>query len=162
MAQGRRKRVAARLAAIAVLATAVVGCGSSTSGGSLSVFAAGYSKDRVQFRQLGTALANALGGAQSRTDTELANELARLAKRARTQVAKLKQLDPPAKYRDHVNELTAGLSAVALDLQRISRAAVLNDAQTASEATQALIVQSARVKAADVAISDALQAHSTS
>jgi hypothetical protein len=153
--------VKARLATAAVMAIVLAGCGDSgNSGPSLSTFAAGFSKDRVQFRQLGVELAQALGGAHSRTDAQLATELARLSKRAHAQANKLKQLDPPADYKGKVDKLTNGLSAVALDLRRISRASVRNDAQTASEETQALITHSARVKAADVAISRALQTSS--
>ena len=143
----------ARLAIAALLATAVAGCGSSgMSQSNLTTFAADFSKDRVQFRALGKELANALGGAQSRTDAQLATKLARLGKRAHAQAAKLAQLDPPAAYKAIVDKLTAGLSAVAVDLHRISRAAIRNDAQTASTATRRLIAESARVKAADVAI----------
>lgn len=151
--------VKARFAIAALLATAVAGCGASgMSQPNLTTFAADFSKDRVQFRALGKELANALGGAQSRTEAQLAAELALLGKRAHTQAAKLKQLDPPAAYKAIVDKLTAGLSAVAIDLHRISRAAIRNDAQTASTATRRLIAESARVKAADVAISDALRA----
>jgi len=147
--------------ATAVLALVLAGCGdSATTGPSLTTFAAGFSKDRVEFRQLGGDLARALGGAHSRTDAQLATELAHLSKRARVQADRLKRLDPPPAYKDIVNKLTTGLTAVALDLRRISRASIRNDAQTASDATHALIAHSARVKAADVAISKALQ-HST-
>ena len=149
------------MATAAVLALVLAGCGdSTTTTSSLTTFAAGFSKDRVEFRRLGVDLAQALGGAHSRTDAQLATELAHLSKRARAQADKLRQLDPPAAYRDSVDKLTAGLGAVALDLGRISRASRRNDAQTASDATHALIVHSARVQAADVAISKALE-HST-
>jgi hypothetical protein len=50
---------------------------------------------------------------------------------------------------------------VAADLHRISRAAIRNDAQTASTATRQLISESAHVKADDVAISHALRTQST-
>jgi hypothetical protein len=156
--KGQVRGVKGRLATAAVLAIVLAGCGESGNmGASLSTFAAAFSKDRVQFRKLGVELAQDLGGAHSRTDAQLATEMAQLSKRAHVQAVKLKQLDPPAAYKNSVNKLTIGLSAVALDLRRISRASIRNDAQTASEATRALIAHSARVKAADVAISKALQ-----
>ena len=150
--------VKVRVAIAAVLAIAVAGCGSSgTSSSSATAFAADFSKDRTEFRQLGKELANALGGAQSRTNAQLATELGRLGNRAQAQAAKLKQLDPPTPYKAVLDKLTAGLSAVASDLHRISRAAIRNDSQTATAATRQLLAQSAQVKADDRAISDALR-----
>ena len=135
-------------------AIAIAGCGSSAP--SLSAFKSGFETDRAQFRQLGEALQATVGGAQNKTNTQLADELEPLATRARQQSAQLAKLKPPASYRANLHKLVTGFDAIADDLRRIASAAISNDAQAASAATRALVADATKVKAADLAIAGAL------
>jgi hypothetical protein len=140
--------------AAALTAIAIAGCGSSAP--SLSAFKSGFETDRAQFRQLGQDLQTTVGEAQHKTNAQLAAELEPLAARARQQGARLAKLKPPPSYKANLDQLAAGFDAVATDLHRIATAAVSNDAQAASTATRELIADATRVKAADLAIADAL------
>ena len=145
--------------AAALVALAIAGCGSSAP--SLTAFKSGFNTDRAQFRKLGEDLQATVGGAQRKTNAQLAAELKPLATRAREQGARLAELKPPASYKANLEKLANGFDAIAVDLKRIANAATSNDAQAASSATRALVADATRVKAADLAIAGAL-AHTKS
>jgi hypothetical protein len=132
---------------------------SSTSSGapSASTFKSGFSTDRVQFRKLGVDLQKDITTAQTKTDAQLATEIAALAVRAKQQAALLSQLSPPAKYQSALQSLVTAFNAVAADLHKISVAATNNDGPAAKAATVTLIHDSVKVKAADVAITTGLK-----
>lgn len=138
-----------------LLTIALAACGGA-SAPSGSAFRSGFKTDKAQFRRLGVDLQHAIGGAQAKTNAQLATEFDSLSTRARQQASKLAKLDPPAKYKHSLDELVAGFKAVAGDLSQIASAARANDVQGAKAATRSLVGHAAQVKAADVAISDAL------
>lgn len=144
----------ARGLAAALTATALVGCGSSTP--STSAFRSGFEVDRAQFRKLGQDLEATIGNAKNETDAQLAAELQPLSTRAREQGTQLAKLQPPAKYKRDLNQLIAGFNAIAVDLKQIATAATKDDAEAAGTATQALVSDATRVKAADLAIATGL------
>jgi len=123
----------------------------------LSTFKSGFSTDRTQFRKLGLDLQKAITTAQTKTDAQLATEIAALAVRAKQQAALLSQLSPPAKYQTDLQSLVTAFNAVAADLYKISVAATKNDGPAAKAATVTLIRDSVKVKAADVAITTGLK-----
>jgi hypothetical protein len=162
----------------ALVALVLAGCGSSNSSSSTSsaagstsastsstssaapsagTFKSGFSTDRVQFRTLGLDLRKEITTAQTKTDAQLATEIAALAVRAKQQAALLSQLSPPAKYQSALQRLVTAFNAVAVDLQKISVAATKNDGPAAKAATETLIRDSAKVKTTDDAITTGLK-----
>lgn len=148
-----------RALAAGLTTIALAGCGSSAP--SLSAFRSGFETDRAQFRRLGEDLQATVGGAQTKTNTQLAAELEPLAASARHQAAQLAKLKPPASYKANLDKLVSGFDAVAVDLKRIAESATAGDAQAAGAATRSLVADATKVKAADLAIADAL-AHTKS
>jgi hypothetical protein len=142
--------VAAALVAAALLA----GCGSS--GPSTSEFKSGFQADRTQFRQLGVALQRTVSSARHKTNARLAAEFTKLSKRASRQVERLAELDAPSQYKPTLDRLLTGFRAVTADLKQIATTAADNDPHAASVATRSLLSSAAQVKAADMALSDAL------
>jgi hypothetical protein len=161
----------------ALVALALAGCGSSSNSSSStssaaastsasttsssapspSTFKSGFSTDRVQFRKLGLNLQKEITTAQSKTDAQLATEIAALAVRAKQQAALLSQLSPPAKYQSALQSLVTAFNAVAADLHKISVAATNDDGPAAKTATETLIHDSAKVKTADDVITTGLK-----
>jgi hypothetical protein len=129
----------------------------SSSAPSASTFKSGFSTDRVQFRKLGLDVEKEITTAQTKTDAQLAIEIAALAVRAKQQAALLSQLSPPAKYQSTLQGLVTAFNAVAGDLHKISVAATNNDGPAAKTATVTLIHDSAKVKTADDAITIGLK-----
>lgn len=148
----RKASVAATL-----LTVALAGCGGSsgaTSGGppSLSGFKAGFTTAKVQFRRLGSDLGTAVEKAGAKTDVQLAAEFDKLSARAKGQASALRKLDPPAKFKPELSQLSSGLDSIAADLGRIAGAANAHDAAKARAATTTLVTDAAKVKAADNAV----------
>jgi hypothetical protein len=161
----------------ALAALALAGCGSSSnssssassaagsssasttssSAPSASTFKSGFSTDRVQFRKLGLVLQKEITTAQTKTDAQLATEIAALSVRAKQQAAQLSQLSPPAKYQSALQSLVTAFNAVAADLHKISVAATNNNGPAAKTATVTLIRDSAKVKTADDEITTGLK-----
>jgi hypothetical protein len=141
------KRTAPLVATL--LAIALGGCGGGSSAPSLSSFKQGFAASKVQFRQLGADLGTSFERATTRTDAQLAAEFDKLSARAKAQVARLRKLDPPAKFRSEMHQFISGLSSVARDLARIARAADARSVKTAKAATTTLLTDAATVKAAD-------------
>jgi hypothetical protein len=83
---------------------------------------------------------------------QLAAEFDKLSARAKGQAAALRKLDPPAKFKSELSQLSSGLDSIAADLGRIAGAANAHDAAKAKAATTALITDAAKVKAADNAV----------
>lgn len=148
----QRRRVAL---GAAIVALAIGGCGGS-SAPSLSAFKAGFASEKAAFRNLGLDLQQAITGAKAKTDAQLATEIGALATSASRQASQLSHLNPPAKYKAGLAKLVTGFRAVATDLQVIAAAAVKHDATTAKAATQTLLVDAARIKASDDAITKGL------
>lgn len=139
---------------IAVLAAvAITGCGGSGAGSSLSGFKTGFASDKASFHQLGLDLQHAIATAQTKSDSALADEIGRLAARARAQAHSLADLSPPARFQPRVRQLQQAFMAVGADLSRISTAARRHDGASARSATLALIQDASRVKSGDTAIS---------
>ena len=141
------KRTAPLVATL--LAIALAGCGGGSSAPSLSSFKHGFAASKVQFRQLGADLGTSFQKATTRTDAQLAAEFDKLSARAKAQVARMRKLDPPAKFRPEMHQFISGLSSLAGDLARIARAANAHDVKTARVATTALLTDAATVKSAD-------------
>lgn len=141
------KRTAPLVATL--LAIALAGCGGGSSAPSMTSFKHGFAASKVQFRQLGADLGTSFQKATTRTDAQLAAEFDKLSARAKAQVARLRKLDPPAKFRPEMHRFVSGLSSVARDLARIARAADAHDVKTARVATTALLTDAATVKSAD-------------
>jgi hypothetical protein len=145
--------------AVALAALALAGCGSSAP--SLSAFKSGFARDRTQFRQLGTDLGSEITHASTKTDAQLAAELATLSTRAKQQASQLSQLNPPSQYKNQLGTLVSAFHAVAADLQQISTAAAKNDGATAKTYTVKLLGAVVKVKAGDTALSSALHLPAT-
>jgi hypothetical protein len=137
------------VAAATCLALAACGGSSSSSSStaSLSTFKTGFSTDQTQFRAYGTQLGKDITGAGSKTDDELATELSALATRAKQQASHIAQLNPPAKYKQQVDDMVAAFGAVSTDLTNISSAAAKHDAKGAEAATKTLVTDAAMSKA---------------
>jgi hypothetical protein len=133
--------------------------GSSTSSGtpSLSSFKAGFVADRATFRKLGSDLQSEITGAASKTDAQLATELSALSDRAKQQATAISNLGAPAQYQTDVQNLSAAFNAVSADLHKISVAATNHDGPAAKTATETLLQDAAKVKAADDAITSGLK-----
>lgn len=143
------------------LAIALAGCGGS-SGPSLSSFKSGFSKDKTQFKQLGTDLRTSLTQAGSKTDAQLATELSALADRAKTQATQLSKLNPTSKYKSELNTLVSSMNAVGANLKQIATAATKHDAKTARALTATLVQDAAKVQSSEEAITKGLGLPSSS
>jgi hypothetical protein len=138
-------------------ATSSTTTSSSAAGtGSTGSFKSGFAADKVQFAALGANLQKALTQAGSKTDAQLATELSKLSDQAKAQAQKLSQLSPPAKYKTTLANLVNSLNSVAADLKTISVAATKHDATAAKSATQKLVADATKVKAADTQITNGL------
>jgi hypothetical protein len=140
---------------VVLLAISLAGCGGS-SGPSLSSFKSGFSKDKTEFKKLGSDLQTALTQAGSKTDVQLATELGELSTRAKQQAATLSKLNPPAKFKTELNTLVASLKSVGGDLGKIATAATKHDATTARTLTTTLVQDAAKVKSSDTALTKGL------
>jgi hypothetical protein len=163
----RRRYVLGALAAVGL-----AGCGSSTatttsstapasstttaSTTSVRAFKRDFASEKAQFTELGTDLAKAVEGANSKSNAELAAEFQSLADRAAQQAASLAKLGSPEKYRAELAQLTAGFASVASDLTAIKTAAAKGDPQAAKTATTKLVADAAIVKTHDQALTAAL------
>jgi hypothetical protein len=136
-------------------AVVLAGCGGS-SGPSLSSFKSGFAADKAQFTKLGTDLATSVEKAGSQSNAELASAFAALSQRATQQASQLGKLDPPAKYKDDLDQLKARFTTVATDLSEIATAATKGDPQAAKAATEKLVQDAAKVKSSDTALTGAL------
>jgi hypothetical protein len=135
--------------AATLLAIALAGCGGGGSAPSLSSFKHGFAASKTQFRQLGADLGATLRGAATKSNTQLAAEFDTLAARAKSQAAGLRKLDPPAKFKSELNQLSSSLDSVAIDLGRIAGAADAQNVKQARSATATLITDAAKVRRAD-------------
>jgi hypothetical protein len=123
---------------------------------SVGAFRSGFVAERTRFRSLGSDLQKALESAASKSNAQIAAEFQSLSSGAAQQSVALAKLDPPAKYRKDLAQLTAAFAAVAADLSRISTAATRGEPQTAKSATIALVGDAGKVKAHDAALTAAL------
>jgi hypothetical protein len=141
-------------AAAALAAIVIAACGGSSGGGSSSTasFKSQFVTSKTQFRRLGNDLGKSIEGARNKSDAQLAGEFDKLAARARTQAASLAKLNPPAKFKSKLRQLSSGLRSVSADLSAIAGAAKSHEALKAKAATTKLISDAAKVKAADNAL----------
>jgi hypothetical protein len=145
-----------RTASVAAsLALVLAGCGSSAAP-SLSSFKHGFAASKAKFAKLGSDLGTTIEKAGAKTDVQLAAELDRLAARAKTQAAALRKLDPPAKFKSELTQLSSGLDSVSTDLRSIAGAANAHNATQAKSATKTLLGDATKVKAADTALTKQL------
>jgi hypothetical protein len=142
-------------AIVVVVVVALAGCGGS-SGPSVSKFKTGFAADKAQFTKLGSDLGTSVENASTKSNTELAAAFAALSARATQQVAQLSKLDPPAKFKNDLDQLKMRFTAVATDLTSISTAATKGDPTAAKTATEKLVKDAAQVKTSDTALTSAL------
>ena len=139
--------------AVVIAALALAGCGSSSPAQpSVSAFRSGFRAEKAAFRQLGLDLQRTITGAKAKTDAQLATEISALSGRASQQAAQLAKLKPPAKFKTSLAHLVSGFRAVSTDLMSIATAAVKHSGAAAKTATETLLVDAAKVKTADDAI----------
>ena len=142
---------------LAVLAaTALAGCGSSSSGPSLSSFKSSYSAAKTELTTLGTDLATAITTANHKTNAQIATEFQSLSTSVSKEATKLKDLSAPSAYKSELDTLTADLSAVAGDLHTISTAATAGNTSQAKTATTQLLKDATGVKNSDDALTSKL------
>jgi hypothetical protein len=127
-----------------------------TSATSVSAFRSAFVVEKTRFRRLGSDLQKAIESAASKSNAQIAAEFQSLSTRAAQQAVRLAKLDPPAKYRKDLAQLTAAFAAVASDLSTIATAATSGEPQTARSATTKLVRDAAQVKAHDNALTAAL------
>ena len=128
----------------------------STGAASVGAFRSAFVAEKARFRTLGSDLEKAVGGAASKSNAQIAVEFQSLSTRAAQQAVRLAKLDPPARYRKDLAQLTAAFAAVASDLSTIAGAATSGEPQTARSATIKLVRDAAQVKAHDNALTAAL------
>ncbi len=128
----------------------------STGAASVGAFRSAFVAEKARFRTLGSDLEKAVGGAASKSNAQIAVEFQSLSTRAAQQAVRLAKLDPPAKYRKDLAQLTAAFAAVASDLSTIAGAATSGEPQAARSATIKLVRDATQVKAHDNALTAAL------
>jgi hypothetical protein len=128
----------------------------STGAASVGAFRSAFVAEKTRFRTLGSDLQKTVGGAASKSNAQIAVEFQSLSTRAAQQAVRLAKLDPPAKYRKDLAQLTAAFAAVASDLSTIASAATNGEPQTARSATLKLVRDATQVKAHDNALTAAL------
>lgn len=144
------------IAAAAALAVLAAGCGSSSSGPSLSAFKSGFATEKATFRQLGTDLVTEITAAPHKSNAQIATDFSALSTRATVQAAALRGLKPPSKYKPQLNTLATDFDTVSADLKAISGSATSGDVSGARSQTTTLGQDSAKLKSVDVALSTAL------
>jgi hypothetical protein len=127
-----------------------------TGATSVGAFRRAFVVEKTRFRTLGSDLQKAVEGADSKSNAQIAVEFQSLSTRAAQQAVRLAKLDPPAKYRKDLAQLTAAFAAVASDLGTITTAAIRGEPQTARAATVKLVHNAAQVKAHDNQLTAAL------
>jgi hypothetical protein len=143
-----------RLIPLVLVTVAVAGCGDSAP--SLGAFKSGFKSDKTSFRRLGLDLQRAIATAQTKTDTQVATEIAALGRRAEQEAGALSKLNPPGRFQSDLHRLELGFRALGVDLNQISAAATKHNANAARAGTAALLRDAARIKASDKAISSGL------
>jgi peptidoglycan DL-endopeptidase CwlO len=123
---------------------------------SVAAFKSAFVVEKTRFRTLGSDLEKAVEGAGSKSNAQIEVEFQSLSTRAAQQAVRLAKLDPPAKYRKDLAQLTAAFAAVASDLGTITTAAIRGEPQTARSATIKLVHDAAQVKAHDNRLTAAL------
>jgi hypothetical protein len=127
-----------------------------TSATSVGAFRSAFVVEKTRFSRLGSDLQKAVESAASTSNAQIAAEFQALSARAAQQAVRLAKLDPPAKYRKDLAQLTAAFAAVAADLSAIATAATRGEPQTARSATIKLVRDATQVKAHDKALTAAL------
>lgn len=128
----------------------------SSAGGDLATFKAGFAADKAEFKKLGADLGASIKTARQMSDSALASEFTALADRAAQVNAKLRALNPPAKFKGELAALTSAFDQVTGDLRAVSAAAGAHDAAKTRASAIKMLQDSARVKAADLLISKQL------
>jgi hypothetical protein len=128
----------------------------STGATTVGAFRSAFVAEKTRFRTLGSDLQKAVEGAASKSNAQIAIEFRSLSTRATQQAVRLATLDPPAKYRKDLAQLTAAFAAVAADLSTIATAATSGEPQTARSATIKLVRDATHVKAHDNALTATL------
>ena len=123
---------------------------------SAGAFRSAFVAEKTRFRTLGSDLQKAVEGAAPKSNAQIAVEFRSLSTRTAQQAVRLAKLDPPAKYRKDLAQLTAAFAAVASDLSTIATAATSGEPRTARSATIRLVRDASHVKAHDNALSAAL------
>jgi hypothetical protein len=146
------------ISGLVLLAISLAGCGGSSanSGPSLSAFKSGFAKDKTQLRQLGADLQGALTNARTKTDAQLATELAALSTRSTQQASQLAKLDPPPKFKTDLKTLSLSLGAVGSDLSQIAAAATKHDAKAARALTTTMVHHAGAVQLSEAALTKGL------
>jgi hypothetical protein len=97
---------------------------------------------------LGNELAQAVDGADKKTDAVLAKEFTSLATRLEAVNRDIAGLDTPAELQDEADALNSRLGATIGDIEDIARAARGNDAEEAAAATVKLATDAQKVNTA--------------
>lgn len=140
-----------RLAWGVAVAAVLAGCGGS-SGPSLSAFKSGYAALPASHAQFGAALGKAVETAPQKTNAQLATEFQQLSNRASREAARLRRLDPPARYRAQLNRVITGFGTVRTDLHAISVAAATGDVTGARNTTIRLFKDADHTRTLDRAL----------
>ena len=135
-----------------IVGVALSACGSS--GSSTSDFKKKFQAEKRQFQQLGRDIQSA--GRNSKNDAQLAGAFASLASRTNQQATRLRNLNPPSKYKSQTNQLATDFDTVAADLTSISNAASQNNGNAARAGVSKLQQDAASLKSVDQSLSSSL------
>jgi hypothetical protein len=125
---------------------AVVACGSSSTGPSLSQFKAHYEAERATFQKLRNDVTNAITSAAHHSNSALASEFGRLATRATAVAVALHKLNAPAKYKSEVAQLSSDYDTAGADLKAISAAATAGSGPDAKTAVEKLALDATKLQ----------------
>ncbi|MGA2013788.1 MAG: hypothetical protein ABSH51_25105 [Solirubrobacteraceae bacterium] len=121
-----------------------------------AAFKASFAVVQKQFRRLGSTLGYDVLHAGKKSDAQITAEFGALAAGALAQSQHLAALGTPAAYRPEIATLVSGFDGVARDLAKISEAGIDHSATAAETATRRLLLDAAKIKQADNAISKSL------
>jgi hypothetical protein len=123
---------------------------------SVSQFRAQFGDQKASFQALGLAVASAIANAPKQTNTEIADNFSSLATRATAQAAALRKLSAPSNYKSQLGQLATDFDTVASDLKAVSGAASAGNPANARSSAEKLVLDAAKLKSADTALTQAL------
>jgi hypothetical protein len=138
--------------ASAGIALTLAACGGS-SGPSQSSFRSAFAANKTALTALGNDVGSDVTHARGQTDLSLASQFSALATRATAEVATLRALKAPDKFKAPLGTLADGVAKAADDIHSIAAAANAHDATAAKTATESLVLDATAVKSADNALS---------
>lgn len=152
---------------IAVLSAATLaGCGGSGDDGTGATatstaaeapavdapFRRASAQTKITLTSIGADVETAIGGAEQRSDAELAQQFSALADRTRAALVTIDALEGPDGTADEVLDLRTAVEVGANDLQAIAKAADAGDAEGAKSATEGLVAHSPAIGEASDAL----------